>query len=283
MAPRSRPTARQQRLGAELRSLRETAGVSSATAAKALGVDATRISNIEAGRVGVNDERFRALAELYDCADHAFLEALVELGRTRRGRWWDVHRGTVSRGQIDLVEIETDATELRTAQTTHIPGVFQTAEYARAIFRQAVPELPSHEVEERVSFRLKRQEILFRPRPVPFLAVVHEAALRMQFGGAAAAKRQLNHLLEAGDRASVTLLIIPFAAGEFPGAGQTITYAAGPVPQLDTVILDASHGPEILYSETELAKYRALLGRTVEIALGAEESREFLVGIIEDL
>lgn len=105
----------------------------------------------------------------------------------------------------------------------------------------------------------------------------------MQFGGAAAAKRQLNHLLEAGDRASVTLLIIPFAAGEFPGAGQTITYAAGPVPQLDTVILDASHGPEILYSETELAKYRALLGRTVEIALGAEESREFLVGIIEDL
>jgi len=67
----------------------------------------------------------------------------------------------------------------------------------------------------------------------------------MQFGGREVAHAQLRHLAEATEREHVTLLVIPFSAGDFPIAGQSVLYAEGPVPQLDTVHIDTVHGPRL--------------------------------------
>ncbi|TWG04610.1 hypothetical protein FHX80_113079 [Streptomyces brevispora] len=184
---------------------------------------------------------------------------------------------------LDLAEVEQHARRLRTAVTVHIPGLLQTPEYAREVFRQDVPELSPPDIEHRISFRIKRQAVLFRSTPTPHQAVVHEAALRMQFGGADVTRRQLRHLLDTSEREHIGIRVIPFAAGTFAGSGQSIYYFAGAVSRLDTVNLDQSHGPVFLDSAAQLEKYRVLLGRMESTALGETESRAFIHDIAHSL
>lgn len=283
MPPRSAPTVRQRRLGTELRRLRVAAGVTPSAAAKLLGVEAARLSNIEAGRVAVNEQRIRALAAHYGRVDDELIQALVEMGRPHPDAWWGEYRHGVARGQLDLAEVEFHATALRTGQTSHLPGLLQTADHARVIFNQSVPALDANAIEERISYRLRRQEVFRRDPSMPYSAVIHEAALRMRFGGTATTKRQLRHILDMSEYDQVDIRVLPFSAGEFPGAGQTICYVSGPLPRLDTVQLDSAHGAVYLDSEHDLAKYQGILDRMTHKALDPESSRSFLTTIICDL
>ncbi|HCA88704.1 MAG TPA: transcriptional regulator [Streptomyces sp.] len=276
MPPRSAPTVRQQRLGAELRRLRERAGLSSTEAGALLGADQARISNIEAGRIGISPARLRTLACNYDCADEALVNALCMMASERGRHWWEEYRGILPTALLDLAEFEHHAVRLRTAQTSHVPGLLQTVDHARVVFQQGVPPLPPHEVEHRLSLRLKRQAVFHGNEPTLYTAVVHEAALHMQFGGEAVARAQLEHIIEMSERDNITVLVIPFRAGAFPGAGQSFGFAEGAVPQLDTVQLDASHGSVLLYAEAQLEKYRKLLARLEAIASGPESSRDLI-------
>ncbi|MFJ1550306.1 helix-turn-helix domain-containing protein [Streptomyces sp. NPDC088246] len=280
---RNNPTGRQLRFGSELRKLRERAGLTATQAGRLLGVKQNQISNMEAGRIGVSLARLRALAGQYDCADKDMVAALGNMTSDRTRGWWEEYREILPAPLLDLAEIEHHARRLRTAVTVHIPGLFQTAEYAREVFRQDVPELPPPDIEHRISFRIKRQAVLFRGSPTPQQAVVHEAALRMQFGGPAVTRKQLQHLLDMSEREHITLQVIPFSAGTFAGSGQSIYYFLGPVPQLDTVNLDQSHGPVFLDTEAQLEKYRVLLGRMEATALDCDKSRNFIHNIARDL
>ncbi|MEV6746388.1 MULTISPECIES: helix-turn-helix transcriptional regulator [unclassified Streptomyces] len=280
---RTNPTGRQLRFGSELRKLRERAGLTATQAGQLLGVKQNQISNMEAGRIGVSPERVRALACHYECADKDIVAALGHMTNDRTRGWWQEYREILPAPLLDLAEIEHHARRLRTAVTVHIPGLLQTAEYAREVFRQDVPELSPPDIEHRISFRIKRQAVLFRESPTPHQAVIHEAALRMRFGGPEVTRKQLQHLLDMGERDHITLQVIPFSAGTFAGSGQSIYYFLGPVPQLDTVNLDQSHGPVFLDAEAELEKYRVLLGRMEATALDHDSSRNFIHNVIRDL
>ncbi|UNO40492.1 helix-turn-helix transcriptional regulator [Streptomyces sp. MST-110588] len=283
MPLRSSPTARQARLGAELRKLREQAGLSVTEASRRLGVGQTQISNIEASRFGVSADRLRALAHNYSCTDDAFIDALIAIAGERKRGWWEEYRELLPAGLLALAELEHHAARLRIAHTSHIPGLLQTADHAREVFRHAVTPLTPPEVEHRVSFRIKRQVVLYRHDPLPCDAIIHEAALRMKFGGPQVTRAQLEHLLEMGEREHVTILVIPFDAGAYPGSGQSVCYVDGPVPQLDTVQLDQSHGTVLLDDEAQLSKYRNLLTRMESAALDEEQSRDFIRGIAKSL
>lgn len=184
---------------------------------------------------------------------------------------------------VDLAEVEYHATHLRTSVTVHIPGLLQSTDHARELFRQVVPPFSPPDIEHRVSFRIKRQVTLFQNHPTPYVAILHEAALRMRFGGTPVAKGQLQHLLDMSERDHITLKVIPFAAGSFPGSGQSIFYSRGPVPQLDTVRLDQSHGPVFLDAEAQLDMYRALLDRMESLALTPAPSRDVIHKLLRDL
>ena len=237
---------------------------------------------MESGQRAINPERLRTLAINCDCTDESYVEALVSMTEATRG-WWERYRGSLPPGLLDIAELEAQAVRLRGANTVHVPGLLQTSEHAMAIFRAAIPALPEHEVALRLALRSERQSVITGDDPTEYVAVVHEAALRMQFGGADVARAQLNYLLEISERDNVTLLTLPFAQGSFPGAGQTVTYAEGPVPQLDTVQVDSSHGPAFLYAEGQLAKYRAQLDLLEELALPPEPSRDLIVEIAQQL
>ncbi|MET9777327.1 helix-turn-helix transcriptional regulator [Streptomyces sp. NPDC006367] len=283
MPVRSNPTARQLRLGTELRKLRERAGLTSTEAARRLGIKQAQVSNMETGRLPVSAERVRTMACLYECPDKNLVEALAGMTGERRRGWWVEYRDVLPSGLLDLAELEHHGTALRTAHTSGIPGLLQTLDHAREVFRQVVPELSPPEVEHRASFRIKRQAVLFRKDPSPYRAIIHEAALHMRFGGRHVARQQLKHLLKMSEHPNISLRIIPFDAGGYPGAGQPIYYVHGPVPQLDTVQLDQSHGIALLDADAQLDKYRKVLDRLTALSLIELESRALIHRVIQTI
>ncbi|MFF9621734.1 helix-turn-helix domain-containing protein [Streptomyces griseosporeus] len=283
MPPRTTPTERQRRLGSELRKMRTAAGITADQAAGLLGLDRAKISNIETGIRTISEERLRTLACNCDCSDQAYVEALVRMARPNGRGWWERYRGSLSVGLLDIAEFEASAVRMRTVHIAHIPGLLQTSDHALELFRAVLPPLPEHEVALRLAYRVERQQVLDGENPPEYVAVVHEAAVRMQFGGRKVARAQLEHLLAASERPGVRLLVIPFAAGTFPGSGQTFNYLEGPVPQLDTVQIDSTHGPEFLSSEAQLAKYRTHLDWMERIALSPKASRDFVRDIADNL
>ncbi|WP_329217298.1 helix-turn-helix transcriptional regulator [Streptomyces sp. NBC_01485] len=282
MAPRNAPTARRLRVGIELRRLRERAGMTAAETARSLGTTQAQVSNIEANRFGVSAERVRTLAHIYGCTDQSLVDALAGMAADRTRGWWEEYRDTLPPRLLDLAELEHRATALRVTQVINIPGLLQTPEHARALFREAVPSLRPHEIEYRISHRIKRQAILHREQPPPYTAIVHEAALRMQFGGREVARAQLEHLAGASEQANVSLRVIPFNGTSFPTTGHAVDYFHGPVPTLDTVEVDTAHGSELVDAAGQLEKYRLVLDRMEAVTLKPTASRDLIHRIAQD-
>lgn len=283
MAQRQAPTIRQRRFGAELRRLREATGMSAPAAAELLGSDRTMISNIEAGRFGISEERLRRLASIYECDDSELIDTLAAMTGGRRVGWWDEYRGKIPPGFLDVSELEHGATRLRTVQTAHLPGLFHTEEHARATFELPVPPLPRLEVELRVAHRMARQSVITGDAAIPYVGVIHEAALRMQLGGRDIASAQLRHLLDAGERPNITLRVIPFTAGGFALLDCSVLYAEASNHRLDTVQMDAPTGAVFIDSPTQLANFRTRMDMAEQVALTPAGSREFIHTIVKEL
>ncbi|MGP2442938.1 helix-turn-helix domain-containing protein [Streptomyces sp. JW3] len=283
MAPRHAPTFRQRRFGAELRRLREAAGMSAPRAAELLGTDRTTISNTEAGRFGISEQRLRRLAAIYECDDPTLIDALAGMTGGRRAGWWDEYRGKVPPDFLDVAELEHHAVRLRTLQTAHLPGMFHTEEHARAIFDLFIPALPRLEVELRIAQRLSRHSVITREPPMPYVGLIHETALRMQTGGRHVTRAQLEHLLSESERENVSLLVIPFSAGGFPMAGDSVLYATASSPHLDTVQVDAPTGAIFFDARGQLANFRRRMDAVEQLALNRSQSRDAILDILKEL
>ncbi|MFE1962431.1 helix-turn-helix domain-containing protein [Streptomyces sp. NPDC059479] len=283
MPSRKAPTARQRRLGSELRRIREHTGLSLTDAAAMLGTDRTTVSNTESGRFGVSGGRVRAWADHYGCSDAAYIEALVAMAEERINGWWEDYRGDLSAAALDLAEMEHHAAGIRAVQIMHMPGLLQTERYASAVYAEAVPSPSPASLRRRLSHRLRRRDVLDRPNPPTCTFLIHEAALRVQYGGPEVTRSQLDHILRESDRDNVTVRVIPFAAGGFPNAGSATHYVYGPVPQLDTVQTDTPTGSGFVDAETHLANFRAVLDRTEERSLDPQSSRDFINKIAQQV
>ncbi|CAL9567348.1 hypothetical protein SUDANB105_04753 [Streptomyces sp. enrichment culture] len=280
---RREPTARQVRLGAELRKLRNAAGLTGREAAAALGVSSAQINQIESGLSGVSEKRLRHLAANYGCSDGALVDALVAMATNRSGGWWEKERGRLPTPFLDLAELEHYATFRWDVDFLHVPGLLQTEAYARALFSYVNPEFPQSEVERWVEHRMRRRVIIERPDPIPYEAVIHEAALRIRVGDRAAARAQLMRVLELSEAAHVTVRVIPFDLDGFAGAGSVMVYAGASIPNLDTVVRDGPNGPYFIDAAAQLDRYRTLFRRVEAVSLEPERSREFIHGLAKEL
>ncbi|MEU0209450.1 helix-turn-helix transcriptional regulator [Streptomyces canus] len=278
MPQRREPTARQARLGLELRRLRQAAGLTAIEAAALQGANRAQMSHIESGFVGVSEERVRRLASHYACTDEDFIDALVAMATDRTRGWWEEYRGLLPKSFLDLSELEHHARFQHHVAILYVPGLLQTEDYARAVFSSRMPEITHQELELRIQHRRARQEI-----DTPYKAVIHEAALRIRVGDRAVAKAQLERLLELSDADHITLRVIPFDLDGFASAANTMTYVGGPVPKLDTVVRDAPHGSVFVDSEAQLNIYRRSFRRVETASLEPEPSREFIHQLTKEL
>ncbi|KUL20633.1 helix-turn-helix domain-containing protein [Streptomyces regalis] len=281
MVARSVITVRQERLGVELRKLRERAGLGLREAARATGINEAKLSNIETARVGVSAERVRFLAGFYGDAETPLVDALAEMATERVRGWWEEYRGQLPRGFLNLAELEHHTQHLRTFEFAFVPGLLQTEEHATAIYSDTTWGTSGEQRELRVQFRLRRQEVLDRE---DFLCevVIHEAALRIRSGDRGIAKRQLLHILEQTVRPQVTVRVVPFDMDGFR-IGYAPTIVGGRVPQLDTVLMDTPHGGNYLDAEAQLDRYRRGFAQVQKQALGVVESKDFIWNLAQNL
>lgn len=283
MAPRSHPTARQIRLGAELRRLREAAGLKARDVAAFLNSTSGQMSHVEAGIAAVSAKRIRSLAAYYACADEALIDALVEMAGDRTRGWWDEYRGVLSPVHLDVAEAEHHATFLREVVTTYVPGLLQTPDYARAVFRYMNPELPESELELRVDHRMRRRTVITGDEPTPYTTIVHEMALRIRVSDRHVSREQLRQILDQIEQGHVTVRVIPTDQDGFAGAGASMMYLGGPVPQLDTGLRDAPTGVVFLDAEAQLKRLRTLLREVEKASLDPITSRDFIHRVTKEM
>lgn len=280
---RREPTARQRRLAAELRRLREAAGLSARQAAALLGVSPAQITHIESALAGVSEKRLRRLASHYACTDEAFINALVAMATDRTHGWWEQYRGRLPTSFLDLAELDHHASLRHDVGILFVPGLLQTEDYARAVFSARVPELTGEELELRIRHRIERRVIIEGATPIPYVAVIHEAALRIRVADRAVARAQLARLLESSEADNVTLRVVPFDLDGFASASSTMTYVGGPLPRLDTVVRDAPHGSVFIDSEAQLNAYRTRFRKVEAVSLGLDRSRDFIHKLAKEL
>ncbi|MPY48940.1 helix-turn-helix domain-containing protein [Streptomyces acidicola] len=283
MTMRNQPTARQVRLGSELRKLREAAGKSAKEVAGLLGSSSTHMSQIEAGSSAISEERLRRLAAHCACADEELVEALAAMATDRTRGWWEEYRGVLPTAYLDLSELDHHATFRHDVAVNHVPGLLQTETYARALFSYMNPEFPQSEVEHRVSHRMKRKVVIEGPDPIPYETVIHEAALRIRVAGRTSFRTQLARIMELSEADHVTVRVIPFDLDDFAGAGSAMVHLGGAVPRLDTVVRDAPHGTAFVDSEAQLEHFRTLFRKVRGESLNPEQSRDLIHHLAKEL
>jgi DNA-binding transcriptional regulator YdaS (Cro superfamily) len=260
--------------------MREQAGLGGNQLARALGLNPTQVTQMEVAKIGVSADRLRTVAAACACGNQALVEALAGMATEREKGWWEEYRGLIPSDLLEAAEIEGHASKITTYTMAFIPGLLQTSSYATAVFAKGLPLLPRQEVDLRTAFRLKRQQAV-RSGGTPNTAFIHEAALHIRYGSPAVLSQQLESLLEDSEHPRTSVRVVPFETVDFPGPSENLTYAEGPVPELDTVQADASFSTQLFNSPAQLANYRAILGRIASVALPDDESRDLIRSIMK--
>jgi transcriptional regulator with XRE-family HTH domain len=216
LADRSSPTSRRRRLGFELRRLREAADLTGDDVARKLGWSVSKVSRIEKARAAVPWSDVSDLLDAY-AVDAQTRAALIQLCKdAKQQAWWQPYNDVLAsfKNLANYIDLESAASSLSIYMPLTIPGLLQTADYARAIITTARPlELTEEEIERRVELRLRRQAVVAKDPPLRLWAIVDEAALHREVGGHDVMRDQLEHLAEVAHRPEITLQVIPFGAG----------------------------------------------------------------------
>jgi len=116
-------------------------------------------------------------------------------------------------------ELEALATKICEFAPALVPGLLQTAAYARAITLAMNPFASDEYIEEKVSGRLERARILKdATRPV-YWVILHENVLRIPVGEAAVMAEQLEHVARLARERTVLVQVLPYAAGAYALSG----------------------------------------------------------------
>ncbi|MGH4035001.1 helix-turn-helix domain-containing protein [Actinomycetota bacterium Odt1-20B] len=278
------PAVRRRKLGAELRALRQEAGLTSGEAATRVGWHQSKVSRIETGRSGVKPDDMRLLLEAYEVKDPNLRELLVALAGTGdeggRHHWWHAYRGLLPPAYRDFISLESQASWVRTLETSVVPGLLQTEDYARAVTRAALDGLPDAQVDALVEVRMARQDVLSAPVPLRLSVVLDEAVLRRMVGGERVRNGQLRRLLEAAEMPHVRIQVLPFAAGEHGGLiGPFVIFSFPNIADLDVVVLDHLTSSLYLERKEDLQAYTDAFNSVTAQALSPEESTDFIAGI----
>ncbi len=259
----SGPTVLRILLGAQLRRLREAKRISLEEAGTAIRASHSKISRIETGRVGFKDRDIVDLLTLYGVTGAQECQSLRELARRANAPgWWHDYSGILPSWFEAYVGLEEAASQVRAYEIQFVPGLLQTADYARAVTLLGHAGAPAWEIDRRVRLRMARQAVLTRPGPPNVWVVLDEAVLRRSLGGVNTMRAQLRHLLTMAERPNVTVQIVPFEAGGHAAAGgpfSILRFAESDLP--DVVYLEQLTSALYLDKPEALSSYLLVMDR----------------------
>jgi transcriptional regulator with XRE-family HTH domain len=277
------PTARRRRLGIELRRLREAAGLNGTDVAATLGWSGTKVSRIETGRVSVHHGDVSDLLDHYKVTDNALRQELITLARESRQKgWWHRHRDTLKTGFDSYIGLEADASVIRTYEAQVIPGLLQTEAYARAVIEATAMKLSTAHLKEKISVRLARQQLLTRDDPIHLHAVLDQATLVREVGGATTMGDQLTFLLQQSKLPNITIQILPFQRGAHPAMdGPFILLEFPDLADPALVYIEQAVSGLVLEDAEELGRYTQMFDNLTAQALTTERSAALISSMID--
>lgn len=281
---RPTPTVRRRRLGEALRRYRGEAGLNLDSAAKAMGWIAPKLSRIENATAYIRPAEVATLLKVYGLNDPDAVGALEELAKdARRKGWWQTYSGVVSPVYADYISLESDAESIRAYAPLVVPGLFQTAAYAREIIAANAIRRTPKEVAALAEVRQARHAVLTRPESsLKIWAVIHEAVLHQRFAVRPTTMReQLRRLLDVADLPNVTLQVMPLAATPHPGGAGGFTLASFPGPMPDVVTLENLIGATYVEGVEEVQVFTDAFERIVAAALSMDDTLA-LIGAMEE-
>jgi transcriptional regulator with XRE-family HTH domain len=296
MSPARGPVVPRRRLGAELRALREQAGLTIEEVAKALECSVSKVSRLETGR-GIPYRRdVRDLLDRYGITDQARRDRLMRWVREgNRQGWWDNYSDVLASDSGDpllrsadklarYVALEQDASEVRSFETIVLHGLLQTADYARAILNTLGTVDPAV-IEHLVEFRLRRQRRLYADEdPLIVNMVLDEAVLYRPVGGAQVMRGQLSRLLTDSQRPNVTLRVLPYSIGAHRAvSGSFVVLAFAGSDDHDLVYIEGHVGDLYIEKEEDVEVYRGIFDDLVSQCLTIDQSAKLVAEVLREV
>jgi transcriptional regulator with XRE-family HTH domain len=279
------PTLRRILLGSQLRRLRESRGISREEAGHSIRASESKISRLELGRVGFKERDVADLLNLYGVIDPAERAPLLSLVReANTPGWWQIYSDVVPPWFQPYIGLEEAAILIRTYEVQFIPGLLQTADYARAVITPGPGADTATAVERRIRVRMNRQKLLTRPDPPRLWVVVDEAALRRPIGGRQVMRAQLEHLMAAAALPNLTLQVMPFWVGSHAGEGGAFSILRFPEPDLpDVVYLEQLGGAFYLDKRADGDRYMRAMDRICVDSPPPQSTLHILETMINDM
>lgn len=274
------PTARRRRLAAELRRLRERAGLTGEQAAERMRWSSSKVSRIENARTAPRPAEIRQLLSLYGVEGSHADELFALAQEAAHKGWWETFSDVLPDTYAAYIGLETEATSVCDWASEVVAGLLQTEDYAREVIRShmgSTAAIPPGEIEQRVQARMERQQILKREPPFELRAVISESVLLSKIGSNSVMKSQLDRLLDLSEYSNISLRVLPLSAPRPIGTGAFILLKfsqAHDVAYHDIVYLEHLTGAMYLEGERDTYQYQLAFDSLSKFALDAAGSQD---------
>ncbi len=281
---RTHATVLRMMLGQRLRRFREAAGVSPDEAGYEIRASRSKISRMEHGRVGFKERDIADLLGLYGVTDEEARAGVLALARqANTPNWWSNYGDILADWFEAYLGLEATASLIRSYEVQFVPGLLQTADYARAVTRLGQTAASTEEIDRRVSLRMKRQDLLTRPERPRLWCILDEATVRRPLGGPGVMRDQLNRLIEVAELPHVTIQVMPFGRGAHAGSGGSFTilsFAEADLP--DVVYVEQLTSALYLDRRDDVDHYMEVIDRLGANALTSAATARFLMDITRE-
>jgi hypothetical protein len=141
----------------------------------------------------------------------------------------------------EVVELERQATRICEFAATVVPGLLQTAAYAEAVTVAANPFVTDEYIEEKVTARLERADVLKDAARPEYWVTLHENVLRVPVGGPKGMAEQLEHIAALMRERKLWVTVLPYTAGEHASMAGSLK------------LMDFDDAPPVAYTETSFS------------------------------
>jgi len=272
------PIARRRELGIVLRTLRQEKGLTVEQVAARLMCSPSKVSRMETSFRAGTLRDVRDLCDLYGVTDDAERDRMMSLAREgKQTGWW---QGYDLDYFATYVGLEAEAAGIKYFQSTIVPGLMQTPDYARAMHEAGIPKFSPERIDQLIEVRLTRQRLLAQEPPLRLDAVLDEAVLHRAVGGPTVMTAQLDRLIEASNQPNITMQVIPYRVGAHPAMDSTfnILEFAGGMPSV--VYVEGLVGWIYVERPQDIDRYQQVFEHLRTVALSPQDSVELLAKIV---
>lgn len=255
--------------GAMIRSFREAAKMSQTDLAVILGYSRAHVSRFEKADRAIPPDVPAKLDKAFGTTD--VFSIMYE----------PIKNDVFPNWARQFVTLASSATRIREYGAAAVPGLIQTADYARALLLVSRPQATTEQVNEGVEARMSRQAVLTRESPTHLMVVLDEAVLRRPVGGPSVMADQLEHLLGVCELPNVIMQVVPFVRGAHPLMGGSLTL----LTQSDgtqAAYLEGSHTGQLIEDVSAVAGYELTYDLLRASTLTLEASEDMIRAALEE-